>query len=92
MVYKLKGENDMPDTIVLMPAYGRVYDSEHKILKDWNAGKAFKILGGPYCSIRDFDSLTADFDRVILHWINERSIGCQKTVFEHVLRGNTSYV
>ena len=45
--------------ITLLPAYGRKYESKESALKDWNAGKDFKILGGPYCSIRDIKHLSA---------------------------------
>lgn len=40
--------------ITLVPAYGRQYLNSAAALQDWKAGKDFKILGGPYCSIRDF--------------------------------------
>ena len=43
--------------IYLIPAYGRSYNSKESMLKDWEAGKDFKILNGPYCSIRDSQSL-----------------------------------
>lgn len=39
---------------VICPAYGRKYKSEAEVLKDWNAGKDFKVYpSGPYTSIRD---------------------------------------
>lgn len=37
----------------VMAAYGRRYASFFEALRDWNAGKDFKIVGGPYISIRD---------------------------------------
>ena len=45
------------NTLILTPAYGRVYPSESEMLKDWVLGKDFKIKAGPYCSIRDLDYL-----------------------------------
>ena len=39
--------------VVLLPAYGRTYETIEAAEKDWDAGKDFRILGGPYCSIRD---------------------------------------
>lgn len=36
-------------------AYGR-----KTVMKDWTDGKDFKIVGGPYCSIRDLDKIKAD--------------------------------
>lgn len=43
--------------IVLKPAYGREYKTIEEAEHDWNAGKDFKILQGPYCSIRDMELL-----------------------------------
>lgn len=39
--------------IVLLPAYGRQYDTLDAAEADWLAGKDFRILKGPYCSLRD---------------------------------------
>ena len=44
----------------LTPAYGRRYAGEATCLKDWQAGKSFKLLQGAYCSIRDYDELSID--------------------------------
>ena len=46
-------------TMQLIPAYGRIYTTPASALKDWQAGKDFQILGGPYCSIRDLEALTS---------------------------------
>jgi hypothetical protein len=43
--------------IFLQPAYGRSYATAEQVLKDWKAGKDFKILHGPYCSIRDREDM-----------------------------------
>jgi hypothetical protein len=43
--------------IILIGAYGRNYFSENLVLDDWHAGKDFKIVGGPYCSVRDIAQL-----------------------------------
>ncbi len=44
--------------MVLIPAYGKTYDSEAAIKADWEAGKDFKLYGrGCYTSIRDLDAL-----------------------------------
>jgi len=53
-----------PVTIKLVPAYGRNYQTEAEALKDWNAGKDFKIAGGPYCSIRDARGLKIVGDKL----------------------------
>lgn len=39
--------------LTLVAAYGRHYESIKKIEADWEAGKDFRIIRGPYCSIRD---------------------------------------
>lgn len=45
--------------LALSPAYGRKYDTVEQIKKDWEEGKDFKIVGGPYCSFRDKDRMKA---------------------------------
>lgn len=40
-------------TLLIAPAYGRQYRSHAEARAAWDAGKDFKIVGGPYCSIRD---------------------------------------
>ena len=52
--------------LVLTPAYGRKYLSESDMLRDWRSGKDFKILGGPYCSIRDWEAMRQDASTVTL--------------------------
>lgn len=43
-------------TLLLGPAYGRKYLSPAEALKDWDAGKDFRIIGGgPYTSKRDLE-------------------------------------
>lgn len=50
--------------ITLTGAYGRKYYSETAFRQDWEDGFDFKIVGGPYCSIRDIDSLEQEFGTV----------------------------
>lgn len=53
--------------LTLMPAYGCKYTSDEIMLRDWYAGKYFKIYsGGPYTSIRDMNKLIEVYDRVTL--------------------------
>jgi hypothetical protein len=40
--------------LILVPAYGRRYATGEEAIADFEAGKDFRIDGGPYCSIRDF--------------------------------------
>ena len=51
---------------MLVPAYGRVYNSVEAMMADWNAGKDFRIWGGPYCSIRDLGALRLEASSVTL--------------------------
>lgn len=39
--------------LFIQPAYNRVYKTVESCLADWNAGKDFKIVRGPYLSNRD---------------------------------------
>lgn len=41
----------------LVGAYGRQYTSKEALIKDWNDGKDFRIVNGPYCSIRDLPEI-----------------------------------
>lgn len=46
-------------TLKLLPAYGRNYKDSIACMRDWkNEAKDFKVVGGPYCSIRDTLQLT----------------------------------
>jgi hypothetical protein len=49
---------------ILVGAYGRSYVSKKDAIKDWEAGKDFRIQGGPYCSNRDYSKLYEVFDAV----------------------------
>jgi hypothetical protein len=46
--------------LVVMPAYGRSYATSEQVIADWKSGKDFKVVNGPYCSIRDLDYLDCD--------------------------------
>jgi hypothetical protein len=51
--------NSISSPVILIGAYGRDYFSENLVLDDWQGGKDFKIVGGPYCSVRDIEQLRA---------------------------------
>jgi hypothetical protein len=55
-------------TIELVPAYGRKYNSQSEALADWEAGKDFKIYGGPYTSIRDESQLLEEYNFIDIYW------------------------
>ncbi len=40
--------------LILVPAYGRKYQTEEAAIKDYQDGKDFKVMYGAYCSCRDF--------------------------------------
>lgn len=46
-------------------AYGRTYPTVELVRQDWQAGKDFRIVSGPYCSIRDLDAIFQDYDEVL---------------------------
>lgn len=57
-------------SLFLMGAYGREATE-----KDWIAGLDFKIVSGPYCSIRDCKAIKADNggDEMQLVFVNARN-------------------
>jgi len=42
------------------PAYGRQYKTIAQVEKDWEAGKDFKIHGGPYINKEDYSRYKAN--------------------------------
>lgn len=55
-------------TLILAGAYNRTYSSEEAVVADWLGGKDFRIVSGPYCSIRDIEELKAKFYRIIISY------------------------
>lgn len=53
--------NALNESICVVPAYGRMYNKKETMVNDWNEGKDFKILSGPYCSIRDLETMKKEF-------------------------------
>lgn len=51
---------------ILTAAYGAVYKTDTEVLEAWNAGKDFKVMRGPYCSIRDVSYLKQTSSRVLI--------------------------
>ena len=56
--------------LYLTGAYGREATEQ-----DWKLGKDFKIVAGPYCSIRDCEAIKADNggDELQLIFVNARN-------------------
>lgn len=52
--------------VILIPAYGRSYKDHAEMQTDWLLGKDFKILHGPYTSIRDYWELADQFGLIML--------------------------
>jgi len=44
----------------IIPAYGRSYKTPDAAIEDWKAGKDFRIVNGPYLSIRDVKAMMED--------------------------------
>ena len=44
----------------LSPAQSRHYGTSDACLKDWNAGKDFKLSNGTYTSIKEYPELSID--------------------------------
>jgi hypothetical protein len=55
--------------LVIMPAYGREYKTSQEAKADWDNGKDFKIVGGPYLSIRDINYIKDTYSSVWLDLI-----------------------
>jgi hypothetical protein len=55
--------------LMIMPAYGRQYKTSQEAKADWETGKDFKIVNGPYLSIRDINSLKDKYTSVWLDLI-----------------------
>jgi len=56
--------------IIVVPAYGRDYQSEHQAIEAWKSGKDFRIndissrWDGAYCSIRDELNVKIRYNRL----------------------------
>lgn len=78
---------------ILLPAYGRPYKSRAETEKDWNDGKDFRIFKGPYCSVRNLESMKKDVDRIVFIVHNSKPDKIIRfNYWIHPLAGLTSYV
>lgn len=59
-------------TLILVPAYGKDYQTESEVMESWNAGNDFIIrtlnVRGTYASIRDLDSIKEAFSLVYIRY------------------------
>ena len=68
--------------ILIVGAYGRKYKSLDEAKADWEAGKDFRIVRGPYCSIRDTELFKSMGQAVVL------KAGINFELSEIVIKGN----
>lgn len=68
--------------ILIVGAYGRKYISLDEAKADWEAGKDFRIVRGPYCSIRDTELFKSMGHAVVL------KAGINFEFSEIVIKGN----
>ena len=50
----------------LVPAFGQVYPNSTAMHEAWKQGKSFRIVGGPYTSIRDLEQLRHESSSITL--------------------------
>lgn len=53
----MNGLAQVSSPIFIEPAYGRRYLTREALLRDWEDGRDFKVVYGPYCSNRDLEYL-----------------------------------
>jgi len=54
------------NTLFVGSAYGRIYPFRHQVLEAWRGGKDFKIVNGPYMSVRDTGLIKDEgYDQVV---------------------------
>lgn len=68
--------------LIITGAYGRKYKTLEDAKADWNLGKDFKIVRGPYCSIRDTELFKSMGHAVVLR------AGINFELSEIVIKGN----
>lgn len=60
----------MAQRLTLIGAYGRAYTETSRAAIDWKAGRDFKIVNGPYCSIRDIERMKRIHDEIVIRCNN----------------------
>jgi hypothetical protein len=64
-----------PGFVTLTAAYGRFYHDRDSVLNDWDQGRDFRIINGPYCSKRDAEVLKKKFHSVYIRYgVDKKSI------------------
>ena len=49
-----------------IPAYGRLYRTKDELKVDWENGKDFKIVNGPYFSVRDLSKIKESYSVLVI--------------------------
>ena len=65
-----KGPVDPEGMLNVKAAYGRQYTTASEAMADWLQGKDFKIIAGPYCSIRDLSAIRYKYPRGVRIWFD----------------------
>lgn len=52
--------------LIATPAYGRIYADSIALKNAWEWQQDFKIVDGPYFSIRDLESIKKDYTGLII--------------------------
>lgn len=74
-IHQLTKGNEMSKTLYAAPAYGRTYANAADVLHDWNDGKDFKIIHGPYVSKGETGlMLKSGIKEVVLCFGNNRQV------------------
>lgn len=63
--------------LILIPAYGRQYQTKELALKDWYTSKDFKVVNGSYCSVRDLPYMREHMSSRIYLKINDNLISVE---------------
>jgi hypothetical protein len=58
------------NTLNILPAYRGPYATRTEAAKDWAQGKDFKIVCGPYCSVRDVGELSRRYTHLAINIAN----------------------
>jgi hypothetical protein len=62
------------ERIFITPAYGRIYKTNEDYRKAWLAGLDFKIIDGPYCSIRDKEYIELHYTPTFVRQLGDKFV------------------
>ena len=70
----------MVERLICTPAYNRTYSTAEEAQASWQAGDDFKIISGPYFSIRDLQLIAQDYDEIHVVWGKTTSVRLYPTL------------